>query len=255
MINTYSQFFYGFQITEDNRYLDFNDDTPMTAELVVGDYTATTILAEIKRAMDEVGSQAYTVTMNRTTRKITIAATSNFSLLVSSGNTADTSVFGLLGFTGSDRTSANTYTGDEEAGYCFEPQCKLQSYLDPNDNEEKISATVNEAANGDCEVVYFGTKRRIEMNIDWVTNTPMPTGFSIKDNRTALTDLRAFMANAICKYKMEFMPDLSSPSTFYTVILESTPESSSGVAFKIKEKYDAKMPGFYSTGALKFRVV
>ena len=109
---THSKFYYGFEIDETNQYLDFNEGSgELSAELEIGLYSFTDYCAELARALNAAGGSTYTVTGNRTTRKITIAATGTFSLLVSSGSHEGTSAFATAGFTGADRSGSASYEG------------------------------------------------------------------------------------------------------------------------------------------------
>src|SRR6185503_364885 len=97
---------------------------------------------------DDVGALTYTVTANRSSRTITIATTSTFSLLVSSGTHTGTAPWSLMGFTGSDRTGASTYTGNAASGSEYRPQFLLQNYISSDDWQQAADASVNKTASG-----------------------------------------------------------------------------------------------------------
>lgn len=252
-LSTRSSFYYGFVIDNDNYLMDFDEGgSELTAELNFGDYSLSDLLVELKRALEAEGALTYTVTVNRSTRKITIAASGTFSLLVSSGSHAS-NVYDTIGFTGSDRTSAATYTADSASGSSYLPQFNLQKYVPPEHSKKKNNVTIQESASSDVEVVYFGNVQMMEADIQWATSIGQPSNGPITTNYTGVDDLNSFMTFAITKAPFEFMPDKDSPNTYYKVILESTPEEKNGTAYKLKENQRA--PGYYDTGTLIFRVI
>lgn len=255
MIDTYSIFYYGIEIDTDNQNLNFNEGgSELTAVIDAGTYTHTDFATAIKTALDAAGALTYTVTFNRDDRTYTISAGSNFSLLVSSGSTVGSGPFSLIGFTGSDRTSASTYTGNTTSGSAYEPQFKFQSWVSDDDNQSKVDAQVNESANGEVEVVSFGSRKIIELNIKYATDRDVSKSGQIKNNASGVANLRSFMQFAIGKGPFELMEDISDRSTYKKVILESTPEDSKGTAYKLKEfSLNGGPTGFYETGVIKLR--
>lgn len=89
----------------------------LTATLTAGSYTSTTILTQIKSALEATGDSTYTVTFDGTTGKATIASngsggTGVFRLIWTNGSSAGMAA--VLGFdTASDDNGALTYTADE----------------------------------------------------------------------------------------------------------------------------------------------
>jgi hypothetical protein len=257
MIYTFSKWYYGHKVDATNNKLNFNEGGPeLTATFNIGSYTLSNFVIEIKRALEDVGALTYTVTVNRSTRLITIASTSNFSLLVSTGTNSPTSVFGLVGFTGADRTAASTYTGNIASGFEYAPPFKLQNYVDPRRNSQAIESTILEAADGSVQTVSFGNKSFAKMKITYVTDIPMQIPGTMKPTGVGTVDeLIDFMDYAITKSPMEFMEDEDIPSTFYSVILESTGEEKKGTAYELKELFDKNLPDFYETSLLTMRVL
>ncbi len=255
-LNTYSSIYYlGSPITDDNKYLDFKEGvTNYLATLNSGGYSHTELMTEVKRAMDAAGGQTYTVSMNRATRIVTISASSVFSLLVSSGTSAASSVFGMLGFTGSDRTGSNTYSGNVACGYSYLPQFKLQSHIASDDWQEAIDAKIHESTNGNIEVVSFGTRKFVQFEIMFATNITQASGGPIVNNSNGVADLRQFMQYIIKKYPVELNPDKDTTAVYETLVLESTDSDNRGIGYKLKEMYDRSLPFYFSTGILKFRV-
>jgi hypothetical protein len=255
-LSTYSLFFYGHTVTTENKSLDFDEGgSELQATLTPGEYTFTEFLSEIKRAMEAVGALTYTVSASRTTRYMTISAASNFTLRVASGSRHGTTAYTLMGFTGSNRTGANTYTSSAGTGSEYEPQYKLQDYVAPEDNLDAVDEKINEAASGVIELVKFGDRQFMECAFHWVTNKS-PTGSTlIKLNTSAVANLRSFMTYLCTKAPIEFMPDIGSRATFYKLQLESTQANKAGTGFKLKEKVDKKLPGYFESGHLVFRVI
>ena len=253
-ISTKSKWYYGHEITKENYTIDFNEGAgALKAVLNVGIYSLTDFVTEVKRALDDAGNLTYTVSVNRDTRLITISAGSNFSLLTTSGASIGTSAFSLIGFSGADKTGANSYVGGSASGYEYKPQLELQKYVPFENNVKSSLATVNESASGVVEVVSFGSIRYMECEVKWVTDQTIQSGAFIENDASAVANLRNFLAFAVKKGDMEFMPDRDTTSTFYKCILESTQASSNGVDYRITET--AQLQNWYESGKLVFREV
>jgi len=255
-IETFSIFYFGTEITEDNRNLNFDEGGPeLSAVLEIGSHTHTELETVLTTALDAAGALTYTVTFNRTARTYTIAATGTFALLISSGSQIGTGTFTLLGFTGADVTGAATYTSNTTSAQIYEPQFKLQDYVSEDDQQEKIDPSVNEAATGDLEIIAFGIRKILDANIRFATNRDMSLTGVIKNNATGVADLRTFMQTIIDKGPFELMEDIGNRTLFKKVLLESTPESPQGTAYRLKELSMQNGPtGFFDTGLLRFRV-
>jgi hypothetical protein len=224
MITSNSAFYYNFEVTASNRFISFSEGGPeIIGELRVGKYTLTNGVAEVVRAMNEAGSLVYTGSLNRATRLCTIASTASFELLVDTG-TNSLSIFPLIGFSGSDRTGASTYTGTTAIGGSYRPQFRLQSFVDFQDNQQAVDSTLNVTANGQVELVRFGVVKLMECEIDFITDIDQGAGGYITTNLNGVSDLRVFMQYLVRKGPVEFIPDILSPSTYTNCILESTPE-------------------------------
>lgn len=256
-LQSYSKFYYGFIIDDTNYQLNFAEGAgpELTAELNNGEYTLTTFLTEIKRALDDEGALTYTVTVDRDTRLITITTTSNFSLLVSTGTNAGNSPFDLMGFTGSDRTGASTYTGDSPAGSEYKPQFYLQSYISSDNWQQAADASVNKMASGNVEVVKFGIEKFVQLQIRFATDIDQGCNGIIKNNSTGVEDLQDFMQYITQRIPIEFMPDETDTSEYQTLRFESSPDSTTGTGYRLKENYDRNLPGYFETSILKFRLV
>lgn len=256
-LRTFSVFYYGHTLTDLNNRLDFTEGAgpELTATLNVGDYSLTEFVAELKRALDVAGALTYTVTLSRSTRKITIATTSTFSLLTTSGSHFGTSVFTLAGFSGADKTGAPTYQGDAGSGTAFTPQFILQDHKPSTANQRAIEATVHKTGSGKVQVTRFGVEKFVQCRIRFSTNIYQTSNSRIRNNPTGVADLEAFMQYMMTKAKAEYMPNESAPDTFETVILESTEESSQGTGFELRERYDINIPGYFDSSILKLKVL
>jgi len=257
-LNTKSVFYFGHLIDNTNFTLDFDEGSgEINAELDPGSYSITEFATELARALNEVSElpQVYTVTVERSTRIVTISAPASFSLLVSTGSNVGTSVFTLAGFTGADRASGTSHDGDSPTGKEYLPQFKLQQYVPSSIWRNPTSASVNISSSGVVEVIRFGNIQFMECNIKWVTNNDVGTNDYIDNNPTALTDLIEFMDAITQKNTIEFMEDRDSRSFFETMILEKTRESTDGVGYKISELLNIKLPDWYETNKLMFRKI
>jgi len=216
----------------------------------------TDLMTEVARALNDAGANTYTVTLDRSTRLVTISADDTFELLVSSGSNIGLSPFSLLGFTDPvDRTGASSYVGDTAIGASYEPQFTPQNFTSFDDNLEGIQASINESAAGIVEVVTFGDRRFMDMEILYVTSEPKTKENPIRNNPTGLEDARSFMEFLIKKSEVEFMIDRSDVNTFDKVLLESTRASRQGTAYELRELVDRGLNDHYTTGPLRFRKV
>ena len=255
-LTTHSRFFFGYEITSANSALDFDEGgAELQATLNVGSFTFTEFAVEIKRAMDDVGGQSYTVAANRSTRTITISAAGNFALLITSGTRAGSSVYGDAGFTGADLTGTNTYEGNTTASDGYTTQFILQDHIASEDFEESVSEAINESASGKLEVVTFGDRNFIQMNFKFLTDKLHADGSVIRNRFTGIADFRTLIKFMRTKQPFEFMPDEDTVATFQKVLLETTPSSSKGTGFKLRELFDRGLPGYFDSGILKLRVI
>lgn len=254
-LSTFSIFYYGFTIDANNKFINFDEGGgELSAELEQGSHTMDEMRTIIKTAMDAAGGDTYTVSVNRTTRKFTISSTGTFSLLLGTGSQVGASPFSLLGFTsGSDTASASSHTSTSGAGLTYEPQFVLQDYVNDEDFQEKIDSKVNESASGVLEVVNFGTRKFIELSLKFITNILPQDGKVIKGSGSGVQNARAFLQDITKKHPVEIMEDISDRDTFKKLVLESTPSSSSGTAYKLNELVGQNLPGYYEINRLKFR--
>jgi len=252
-LNKKSKWYFGHTVTSSESKIDFNEGaSALVATLNVSDYTLTEYGAEIQRALNESGGRIYTVSVNRDNRYITIAADGTFSLLASSGDNVANGIWAMAGFAATDLTSAATYTGTSGSGSEFLPQFFLQKYISFDDQESSSYSSVNTSASGTVEVISFGTNNFMNCSIDYQTNLTQATGSIVENQASGLDNLRVFMQYITKKRKIEFIPDRDLTSTYVKCLLESSPGSGDGTGFVLNE-YLGSLPGFFSTGTLRFR--
>lgn len=256
-LESFSVFYYGFTITSSNNLIDFDEGSgELTATLTTGTYPVNSIPTIIKTAMDAVGVNEYDISFDRDTRVFTISSIgNNFDLLISSGSQAGSGPWSLLGFpTAADLTGTDTYSGTSAGGDIYEPQFKLQDYVDPEMFIDRVDPTVNESASGRVESVAFGLRRFIEMSFKFITDKEMD-GKVIKNNSTGKADLERFLQTIILKGEFEFMPDVGDRATYYVVILEGLQGNNKGTGYKLRELVNMNLPGIYELNGIKLRVV
>src|SRR6056297_1675110 len=244
MIYTYSLFYYGFTVTEDNKFLDFDEGgSELTAEVDLGNNTLSTIGDRVAGALNDAGTNTYTVSVDRETRKFTITSDGTLNLRVTTGTNVANSLYSDIGFT-TNKTGSLSYESDVSAGSTYEPQFKLQSYLSSSDNKELVKATINESTSGALEIVTFGSKSFYEFDIRYINNFQQPSGGPVKSNATGVSDVRAFLDFCIEKRNVEFMPDIDDVETYDTILLETTPESGQGTSYRLKENF-GQLPDYF----------
>jgi hypothetical protein len=255
-LENHSKFYYGWQITNQNKYIDFNDGSGIkTAVLKVGYYSSSELMIEINKKMDAQSSLDFTILFNRTTRKFTISSTSNFTLLFSTGPNAAQSTAGLLGYTATDKTSASTYLAENVSGFEYSTQFYIQSFKDTSTNRKAIDGTVNKSASGVIEVIKFGNERFMEGEFLFITNIVQESQSIIRTNIQGREDFIQFIEWCTEKAPVEFMKTENDPSTYQQLVLESTPTDSKGLDYDLIEMYDRGLAYYYRSGTLKFRLI
>lgn len=251
-IRTFPVFYYGYTVTENNFWIDIDEGSgEISAQLNVGDYSLSEITVEIQRALNDVGDNTYTVSVDRDSRIITIASSAPFDILASSGTHSGAGFYQDMGFNSNDKTGLSSYDGDEAAGSEYIPQFIPQDYVDFEDFEDSVDATVNEASGGELQIVTFGNRNFMEMNITLATNIRQGKDSPIRDNETGVEDLRDLLRFMKTKAIFEFMKSESDRSTFDKIILEKTRTSKTGTGFKLMEL--KKLKEHFETGKITFR--
>lgn len=255
LLTTYSKFYFGYVINNDNYILNFDEGGPeLVANLNPSEYTLTDFATEIERALNDVGALAYTVSVNRSTRQLTIAASGIFSLLASTGSGVGTSPFSLMGFSATDLTGSTTYTGTNASGSSYSPQFKMQSYIPSTLWQEAADSSVNKTSSGIVEVIKFGTIKFLQMQFKYINEFVQECHSPIREDLSALSNIETFLQYLTTRAPLEFMADENTPNTFETVILESSSSYRDGTGYKLNELYSQDLPGYFETEVLKFRV-
>lgn len=245
-----SLFLYGLQVTELNQSLDFrrvNLGPEVNATLRLGYYSLTSLMVEIKRALQAADTtNTYTVTANRTINggtenRITISTSGAYlDLLFSSGSRAASSCASLIGFSG-DQTGATTYTGTASAGTVLTSELVGYNYLPPS-MWRKVNGVSNITADGEKEAIVYGIQRFIQIS------------FKHEPEAKVMVDWANLVDWCIQQRPFDFTPDfVLSPSDVYDVTFEQTPDEGKGLGFKWQEMLP-DFPFNYQTGNLKFRV-
>jgi len=257
MIETRSQWVYGYEVTAENNILDIDEGLgPISVEVDVGSYTIESLANAVSTALNESGQNTYTVTIDRETRLFTIGSDAPVDILFATGPQLGISIASLLGFPIADILATTAATGTTATGTVYRPQFKLQAYVGPEQFQKAAYGTVNKSASGRVQVQRFGTESFIEAQIVMITNIrQLRAGGPIEDDPNAYAKVILFLQFATTKQPMDFYPDRDDPTFFYTVLLESTDGFSDGLGYRLREMYDRGMKGYYDTGKLVFRVV
>jgi hypothetical protein len=254
-LTTHSKFYYGWQITNENKYLDFNDGSGVkTATLKVGYYTSASLAKEISSKMNSISLVDFFVSFNRTTMKFTISAATNFSLLFATGPFFERSVYSVIGHNQLDKTGSNSYLGENASGKSYATQFYIQSYRDPSSGRKSVAGVINESSNGDIEVVKFGNKRFMTAEFLFITDLPQETGSIVRNNFNGRAEFIELMEWLTEKAPVEFIKDESKVDVYREYILESTPTDSKGLDFELTEEYAKGLPNYWNSGILTFRL-
>ena len=260
MIDTDVAFYFDHRVTAVpyNGTIDIDEGSgAFTVSVPVGSYTLSTLATAIENALNGTATNVYTVSVNRFTRIFTISADAPFDLLTFSGDTQGSAIWDLIGFSKTaDKTGASSYVGDRPSGKAYYPQFPLQSYIPKEIFKERNEAKKNVASKGTIvEVISFGIGQFYQFNIKYITSLPQPGNGAIRNNPTGLEDAIEFMDYITQLNTFEFIPDISQPSTFDKLILESTQTDNNGTGYRLKEFFDSGARDYYETGILKSRVV
>lgn len=248
---TYSKFYYGYIVDENNQYIDFDDGSGIRqAKIPAGAYTLYTLGVEISRQMTSVSPLlTFSCIADRDTRKYTISSLGeNFTLLFDTGVNAALSIFNLIGFEDLDYDGSNSYSGTYETGSAYYPQYMLGNFVHADFTKYPVASVVNKSTSGNSyEVVRFGSNRLYRFEILFTTNVDTAEG-PIKSNPSGVEDLNSFMDYCTNKYPIEIMLDENDSNSFDTIMLETTPQSQDGVSYELYPMYNEKIPDFYTLG-------
>jgi hypothetical protein len=240
-----SLFLYGFEITANNRFISFRAvalETPRTATLNAGFYSLSTLGDEIERALAAADpARTYSVTADRTVfgglqNRVSIATNGTyFDLLFSSGNPSNPA--SLIGFDASDYTGSTTYAGSASAGTVLIPNQVGYSFL-PTSAMQKNFGALNISASGLKEAIVFNLQSFWQVQFKYIPEDLVDS------------DWLPLIQWMIQQRDIDFTPNITDPSTFYTGTLESPNQ---GLDFNLSEMLPS-FPFNYQTPLMKFRV-
>jgi len=257
MIKTRSQFYYGIEIDEINRYVDFKEGAgpTLSAILSIGQYSHEEFTTELSKRMNEAGAGNYVWSFNRTDRTLSVVSDVQFSLLSASGPHTLSGIWEIMGFQGADKTGAFGYIGAFTCGKVYRPQFLLQFFVGTDQNLQPVESSLNITGSGRRELVRFGTERLMECSIPYITNLYQPVGGPIEYNQTGFEDAKDFMEYLIKGGHIEFMQNRQVANTFETLQLKSTSESDMGISFRIEEMQDQGLQNYFRINKLTFRKI
>lgn len=258
-LGTHSAFYYGYEVTSDNQYINFKEGAgaEKTAVVPVGTYSLTKLLQVISAALNAASAIDWAVTVDRTTRIVTIVSDSTASLLFATGTNAAQSIYALIGHASADVLNVISFVGTLPSGTAYRPQFKLQDYKDNTMTRKLVNPTVNKSSSKQkVSVQYFGVEEFFKFNIKYITNRDISgSDLQYKNNPSAVEEVKAFLNYIILKNIVEFMPDENTPSVFFRMYLDSSAQDNDGTGFDLIEYVDRDAPNFFETGLLTFTVV
>lgn len=245
-----SLFTYGIEVTTLNNKLDFQIvalGPTLTATLNIGFYSPATLAAQVALQMQTVDSvNIYSVTVARnimggTQNRMTIATNGAYlSLLLATGTNFNISCYTLIGFNQSDYSGQVSYTGSQSLGSSLLPDFIGYSYLDDL-NMAKLYGSVNISASGVKEATTFNSQFFLEVAFK----------YEMKSNLLSWKNLFLW---AIQQRTFDFTPEISSPTRYFSVTLDSTQFEPMGLGYQMNEMLP-DFPNLYETGPLKFRII
>jgi hypothetical protein len=246
-----SMFLYGFQVSENNRSIDFRSvsgEAIRLATLRLGYYSLSSLGKEIERALHAADqTRTFSVTIDRTyaggfENRVTITSSSGFfQILGSSGPRSASSALSLIGFNGVDYSGATTYTGQFTAGTTLIPRRAAYNYKSPKHKKE-VFGNVNVSASGVKEAVVYSIQ------------TFWQGEFKYEFESVVETEWDPFINWIIQQRLIEFTPDIAQPELVYEGTLDRTEADSKGLGHEMLEMTTQNLPGLFRTGLLTFRV-
>lgn len=260
MINTYSMFYYlDVSIDTTNQKIDFHDGVSNKVGVIpIGQYSPKQLADQVRNAMNNVSENTFSCTFNRTAKTYTIASLDsiNFTLLISSGDNSGSSVYSIIGYSGSDTSAATTQTGSASSRVIsYYPQFYVQDYEPTKHWVEKIDPSVNTTNSGIVSVVSFGSVKYSQMSLTMITDLAQGGASPVKNNSGAVQSTLDFLSVLIGKRHVEFMEDENDPTDFEIFMLESAGNGggSKGTGFRLKEMFGQKLGNHYELKDIKFR--
>lgn len=245
-IKTRSAFLYDFEVLEadPNIYIDEGAGV-LNIPATVGQYSAGDFITELETALNNGGTDTYSVTIDRVSRTITISSTGTFDVLptITAVNTLTQAGFTI------DALAQASHTGDSASGKVYKPQFMLQNYIPFLNDVSSVRGVVSRSPDGTTKASNFGTDRFMSTEFTFITNKSLGV---IEYNANGLQDARDFMSYAITKNDMEFLEDRDAQS-FTKCVLESTSGSRDGLDYKIESLEKLGLIDVFRITSLKFR--
>lgn len=246
-----SLFLYGFQITPENQNITFGSNSGQVGSLALqaviplGYYSLSSLLVAVSTALQaQDPTNTYTVTADRTIsggtqNRVTIATSGSYlSIYFSSGSALNPAT--LLGFGVSDLTGNTSYTGGATTGSTVIPRTAFPnvntgySFLDTNSVFSNFGIS-NISASGVKQSVTWGLQQFLQVQYKYVTYSDLANSW------------QPLLVWMIQQKEFEYTPQITFPSTFYTVTLEDA------LDMEVTEMLP-ELPGLYEIPAMKFRV-
>jgi hypothetical protein len=248
-LSAQSVFLWGYEVTEFNSSIDFKSSATgaeFLATLTQGTYSATSLLQEVKRAMEAADPlHSFSATINRTVNsgtenRISIGTNGTYlDLLFLTGTRNASSADSLLGFNHADYTGATGYTGSVSSGTVLIPDYIGYNYLGP-DFMRNVFGSLSVTAGGIKEAIV------------WQVQQFFQAEFKHEPQQKVIDEWMPFLVWAIQQRAFEFTPEITNPTVFYECTLESSPADGKGLGYIMQEQLP-EMPFLYRTGLMKFR--
>jgi hypothetical protein len=244
-----SLFLYGYRIDETNNSLDFRavlSGPELRATLTIGYYSLSSLMVEIKRAMQAVFStNAFTVSANRTLsfgtqNRVTITTSGTYlDLLFLTGTRNGTNCAAIIGFNVADYTGSTSYTGFTSSGTIVIPPFQGHDYLSP-DLLRRNLGSVNISTNGEKEAIVFNIMKFWQVRFKYISVAEL----------TPWVSLMTWMS---LQKLIEFTPEITSPNSFYEGTIEQSSEDGKGFGYRLAEQLNV-VPDLFETGLMRFRL-
>lgn len=240
---------YGIQITNLNNAIDWmqaGGGTVFSAFVPPGFYSVSELVVLITSILNSAdASQAYLCSVNRavaggTQNRITISASVFLSLLFASGPNAANTIAPVLGFALTDRTGSLTYTGITNSGTLLLSTLAGYNFIPPT-MFKKVFGAKNVSASGVKDAITFPIQRFTQVQFKYETTARVES------------DWQPFLDWAMQQYPYDFTPQISDPTTVYSVTLETVQGGADGMAYQLKEMLP-QFPDHWDLGIMMMRL-
>ncbi|MEN0059510.1 MAG: hypothetical protein AAGB31_11795 [Bdellovibrio sp.] len=253
-LSSYSKIYYGPELTELKRSFTIKEDgIEKVAFLDPGCYLPSQFPLILQQAINAVSSQQYSVSLNRSTRLLTISAEGSFEVPLVSMFEDASNIASLVGFTqDADLTGSNSYTSLNPCCEEYAFQFPLQSYLSSRENASQIQAVKKKTITGIVEATSFGIERQVSFEAMYITDIVQDPRSIIRTKVEAVAGFLSLLDYCIRQEAIEFMEDENRPDVFEILTLASTEENQNGLGYRLIEEYDEGLPNYYRSGTLTF---